>query len=90
MLLRLTHFLCIILGFQLLPAQPSFVSVKGHQLILGNQPYYYIGANYWYGSFLGLMKNNQRGIDRLRKDCAMPTTGRCLQYGSKAEFPAGQ
>lgn len=46
----------------------SFVSVKDHQLILNNKPYYFIGTNYWYGSLLGLEKDKRRGIERLRKE----------------------
>jgi mannan endo-1,4-beta-mannosidase len=46
----------------------SFVEVKGHQFFLNNKPDYYIGANYWYGGLLGLEKNKQKGIERLRKD----------------------
>lgn len=47
---------------------PSFVTVKGHQLFFDNKPYYFVGANYWYGSLLGLEKDKRRGIDRLRKE----------------------
>lgn len=46
----------------------SFVSVKGHQFYVNNQPYYFVGTNYWYGSLLGLEKNRRKGIDRLRKE----------------------
>ena len=50
-------------------AQSSdFVTVKNHQFYLNNQPYYYIGANYWYGSLLGLEKDKRKGIERLRKE----------------------
>jgi mannan endo-1,4-beta-mannosidase len=49
-------------------AQGSFVTVKGHQFILGGTPYYYIGANYWYGSVLGLEKDKNKGVERLRKE----------------------
>ncbi|MBN1924947.1 MAG: hypothetical protein JW798_03860 [Prolixibacteraceae bacterium] len=31
----------------------EFVSVKGHQFFKDGKPYYYIGANYWYGAILG-------------------------------------
>ncbi len=30
-----------------------FVSVKDGQFIRHNQPYYYVGANFWYGAILG-------------------------------------
>ena len=48
--------------------RPNFVSVKGHQLYLNNKPYYFVGANYWYGSLLGLEKDKRRGLQRLRKE----------------------
>ena len=46
----------------------SFVQQKGAQFFLDGKPYYYIGANYWYGSVLGLQKNKNRGIERLRRE----------------------
>jgi mannan endo-1,4-beta-mannosidase len=46
----------------------SFVSVKKHQFYLNGSPYYYVGANYWYGSLLGLEKDGRRGVGRLRKE----------------------
>ncbi|MGI8467390.1 MAG: glycoside hydrolase 5 family protein [Pyrinomonadaceae bacterium] len=46
----------------------SFVTVKNHQFFLNGKPYYYIGANYWYGTLLGLEKDKKRGIERLRKE----------------------
>jgi mannan endo-1,4-beta-mannosidase len=49
-------------------AKPSFVTVKGHQLINDNKPYYFVGTNYWYGSLLGLSKDERRGVERLRKE----------------------
>lgn len=49
-------------------ARPSFVKVKGHQLYLDDKPYYFVGTNYWYGSLLGLMKDEKRGVERLRKE----------------------
>ncbi|HYN84507.1 MAG TPA: cellulase family glycosylhydrolase [Pyrinomonadaceae bacterium] len=64
---------CALLG--LLAAPPaaasdkdSFVVVKGHRLYVGERPYYYIGTNYWYGSLLGLEKDERRGVGRLRKE----------------------
>lgn len=47
---------------------PGFVRVKGHIFIVNNKPYYFVGANYWYGSLLGLEKDKKRGIDRLRTE----------------------
>ena len=51
-------------------AQPrsSFVTVKNHQFYLNGSPHYYVGANYWYGSLLGLEKDGRRGVERLRKE----------------------
>jgi endo-1,4-beta-mannosidase len=49
-------------------AKPSFVTVKGHQLYVDNKPYYFVGTNYWYGSLLGLLKDDRRGVERLRKE----------------------
>lgn len=48
--------------------QPAFISVKGHQFVERNKPYYFVGANYWYGPLLGLEKSKARGIDRLRRE----------------------
>ncbi|MBS1797449.1 MAG: cellulase family glycosylhydrolase [Acidobacteria bacterium] len=49
-------------------AQSSFVKVKGHQFMIGDRPYYFIGTNYWYGTLLGLEKDKKRGVERLRKE----------------------
>jgi mannan endo-1,4-beta-mannosidase len=49
-------------------AKPSFVTVRGHQLYVDNKPYYFVGTNYWYGSLLGLSKDDGRGVERLRKE----------------------
>jgi mannan endo-1,4-beta-mannosidase len=57
----------ILLAFSPLSAR-QFVTVKGHQLISNGKPYYFVGANYWYGSLLGIEKDPKRGIDRLRKE----------------------
>jgi len=44
------------------------VTVRGHQFYADGQPYYFVGANYWYGGLLGLEKDKSRGIDRLRRE----------------------
>jgi mannan endo-1,4-beta-mannosidase len=49
-------------------ASAGFVSVKGNTLFLDGKPYYFIGANYWYGSLLGVEKDKQKGIRRLRRE----------------------
>ncbi|WP_292009534.1 cellulase family glycosylhydrolase [Chryseobacterium sp.] len=59
--------LCILGTFMKLNAQ-QFVKTKGHQFFLKGKPYYFIGTNFWYASYLGLEKNPQRGIERLRKE----------------------
>lgn len=46
----------------------NFVSVRNHQFILNEKPYYFVGANYWYGGLLALAKDPERGIERLRKE----------------------
>ncbi len=49
-------------------AQSSFVTVKNHQFYADGKPYYFIGTNYWYGGLLGLEKDKQKGVERLRKE----------------------
>lgn len=49
-------------------AQNSYVKVKGDQFFIAGKPYYFIGTNYWYGTYLGLEKDKKRGIERLRKE----------------------
>ena len=36
-----------------IPAQSGFVTVKGKHFQLDGKPYYYAGANFWYGMYLG-------------------------------------
>ncbi|MEO6549561.1 MAG: glycoside hydrolase family 2 TIM barrel-domain containing protein [Ferruginibacter sp.] len=69
-LLKKAIFLLFIylLYFQAIQAQPGFVKVKGHQFVLNNHAYYYIGANYWYGGLLGLIKDPKKGKGRLQKE----------------------
>lgn len=43
----------------------SFVSIKNYKFYANKKPYYFIGANYWYGSLLGLEKDKKRGVERL-------------------------
>lgn len=70
MFFRLSILLACIGTFTFpLTAQPkAFVSVHGHQLYSRGKPYYFVGANYWYGSLLPLEKDRKRGIERLRKE----------------------
>ncbi len=46
----------------------NFVRVKKHQFFFKNQPYYFLGTNFWYASYLGLEKNPERGIERLKRE----------------------
>src|SRR5437868_6690130 len=48
--------------------QDGFVQATNGQFRLNGKPYYYIGANYWYGSVLALQKDKARGIERLRRE----------------------
>ncbi len=56
------------LGSALSAQSSAFVTVKGHQLYADGKPYYFVGANYWYGGLLGLEKDKKRGIERLRRE----------------------
>lgn len=38
---------------QAAPSQSGFVAVKGRHFVLDGKPYYYAGANLWYGMYLG-------------------------------------
>lgn len=40
-------------------AQNGFIKVKGHLFYNGNTPYQYVGANYWYGGLLSVVKGEQ-------------------------------
>ncbi|HEU4903398.1 MAG TPA: glycosyl hydrolase [Flavisolibacter sp.] len=66
------HIVTLFLGVVLLLAasaqSSSFVRIGANQFRLNNQPYYYIGTNYWYGGLLGLEKDPQRGKLRLQKE----------------------
>jgi mannan endo-1,4-beta-mannosidase len=62
--------MCFIVGFMAdsIFASTPFVTVKNHQFYIGEKPYYFIGTNYWYGTYLGLEKDKKRGIERLKKE----------------------
>jgi mannan endo-1,4-beta-mannosidase len=49
-------------------ARSPFVTVKEHRFYANDRPYYFVGANYWYGSLLGLEKDDARGAGRLRRE----------------------
>jgi len=48
-------------------AQRNFVSVKGHQFYKDQKPYTYVGANYWYGGLLSVVKG-EAGKNRLQQE----------------------
>ncbi|MCZ2390878.1 MAG: beta-mannosidase [Acidobacteria bacterium] len=52
-------------------AKPNFVQVRNGKFVVGNAPYFFVGANYWYGALLGREKDKARGIRRLRKELDM-------------------
>ncbi len=64
----LFFFLVATFPFVCFAQYSQFVSVKNGQLFIGKKPYYFIGTNYWYGSYLGLEKDKKRGAERLRKE----------------------
>jgi len=45
--------------------QTHFVKTKAGQFSIDGRPYYYIGANYWYG---GLLANDEAGRRRIRAE----------------------
>ncbi|MDP4265083.1 MAG: cellulase family glycosylhydrolase [Bacteroidota bacterium] len=50
-------------------SQPSsFVRVKDHRFQWNDKPYYFIGANMWYGSLLTVSGNGETGGQRLKKE----------------------
>ena len=49
-------------------AQVNFIHRKQNEFFLNNKPYYFIGANYWYGGLLALQNDPQKGKERLRKE----------------------
>jgi len=46
----------------------SFISVKEGHFYEKGKPYYFVGANYWYGALLGLRHDSEKGIGRLTKE----------------------
>jgi mannan endo-1,4-beta-mannosidase len=49
-------------------SQSSFVKRADGKFILDKKDYYYIGTNYWYGPYLGLIKDSLKGIKRLQAE----------------------
>ncbi|MEP6467680.1 MAG: glycoside hydrolase family 2 TIM barrel-domain containing protein [Parafilimonas sp.] len=60
--------LTLVIAGNSIAQQSSVVSVKNQQFIRNNEPYYFIGTNYWYGGLLPLEKDTTKGIGRLRKE----------------------
>nr|WP_314495922.1 cellulase family glycosylhydrolase [uncultured Chryseobacterium sp.] len=58
----------ITLGALITVNAQKFVSVKNNQFQYKHKAYYFVGTNFWYASLLGLEKNPERGIVRLRKE----------------------
>jgi len=48
--------------------QAQFVKVKNGCFTIDNRPYYYIGANYWYGGLLALSADSAKGKVRVKKE----------------------
>lgn len=46
----------------------GFVTTSGGAFYADGAEYKFIGANYWYGSLIGLERDRKRGIERLRKE----------------------
>lgn len=64
----LASVIAVATATQIIPQRSDFVSVKAQTFRLHNKPHYFTGANYWYGSLLGLEKDKRRGIQRLKKE----------------------
>lgn len=48
-----------------MPSNDAFVEVKDGRLYLGEQPYLFVGTNFWYGAYLGA---TAQGKERLIKE----------------------
>ncbi|MFD2284967.1 hypothetical protein ACFSOV_02520 [Pedobacter petrophilus] len=46
-------------------AQQAFVKQTAQKFTIAKKPYYFIGANYWYGGLLALEKDPAKGKKRL-------------------------
>ena len=68
MLIRFFAFIAILFVAAGSVFSQSFVSAKDGKFLKNGRPYYFVGANYWYGSLLGLEKDKKRGVERLRKE----------------------
>jgi len=50
---------------QLYSQSKDFVATRQHEFVLGNKPYRFIGANYWYGGLQGL---TEKGRERIKEE----------------------
>ncbi|MBK7028127.1 MAG: cellulase family glycosylhydrolase [Bacteroidales bacterium] len=67
----------------------SFISINDHTFQLEEKPYYYIGANYWYGTILASPTGDRPRLEReldFMKQCGIDNLR--IQVG--AEGPAGE
>jgi mannan endo-1,4-beta-mannosidase len=74
-----------------IPTQNKFIKVENGHFIKAGKPYYYIGANYWYGAILGskgIYGNRQRLIEELDMMKANGITN--LRILAGAEGPDGE
>lgn len=66
---RLLLLVSLILLFQSsFPQRNAFVTIKDRHFVIGDQPYYYIGTNYWYGGLLVSGPSPKRGLARMKKE----------------------
>lgn len=60
--------LLISIAASALQAQSTFIETENGRFVENGKPYYFVGANYWYGGLLGLEKDKKRGVERLRQE----------------------
>ncbi|MEO6151196.1 MAG: cellulase family glycosylhydrolase [Mucilaginibacter sp.] len=60
--------LCFMLCFAGFTAKGPQITVKDGRFFCKGKPYYYIGANYWYGSLLAIQSDPAAGKARLIKE----------------------
>jgi len=68
-MVRIILLFMLMVSFSASNAQkPAFVRSVGHQFVINGAPYYYVGANYWYGGLLALQKDRVKGKERLIRE----------------------
>lgn len=80
--------ICIFLLFSAnrIMAQPFFVKAEKGQFTIGGKPYYYIGANYWYGVIIassGSYGNRERLLHELDFMKSIGITNLRIQAGAE-------